>query len=367
MTDLIVRLTAALAVAGLATLAMRRHSAAARHHVWLVALLALPVVAWAPRLAPLHAITVAVQTVGAGVSVARSGDPPMDWVRVAWLAGTLLLLARLGFAHWICARLRVRPDLVKAPMAYGLLRPAILLPEAARDWPEAMRDAVVAHEQAHLDRHDLWTQLAIEVVTALFWWHPLVWFARRQAMLERERACDDRVIAGGVPATDYATHLLAVARHASAPPVAALSTTQLLERRLNAMLDASVNRSQLGRREALAATAGLLVFVAPAALLRAEEEYYSGSEVTEAPRLLHKVEPNYSEAARDAKVAGKCVLDIGIDKEGIVGEAKVIEPLHPDLDLNAIEAVKQWTFRPGMLKGKPVGVRAKVEVIFRLR
>ncbi len=85
-----------------------------------------------------------------------------------------------------------------------------------------------------------------------------------------------------------------------------------------------------------------------------------------APIPLYKVEPEYSEEARKAKFQGTVVIEIIIDERGYPTNFKILNPLGLGLDEKAVEAVKQWRFRPGMKNGKPVAVVARVEVNFRL-
>jgi TonB family protein len=90
-----------------------------------------------------------------------------------------------------------------------------------------------------------------------------------------------------------------------------------------------------------------------------------GGGVT-APALLFKKEPEYSEEARKAKYQGTVLLYIEVDPNGRATNIKVQRSLGLGLDEKAIEAVKQWKFKPGYKDGKPVTVAATIEVNFRL-
>ncbi|HUI53776.1 MAG TPA: energy transducer TonB [Bryobacteraceae bacterium] len=85
-----------------------------------------------------------------------------------------------------------------------------------------------------------------------------------------------------------------------------------------------------------------------------------------APVLLYKKEPEYSEEARKAKYQGTVVLYVQIDPSGKAINMKVLRSLGLGLDEKAMEAVKQWKFKPGYKDGKPVTVEATIEVNFRL-
>ena len=84
------------------------------------------------------------------------------------------------------------------------------------------------------------------------------------------------------------------------------------------------------------------------------------------PALLHKTDPDYSEAARKAKYQGTVIFSVDIDAGGLVTNIRTIRALGLGLDEKAIEAVSQWRFRPAMQDGKPVPVQVQVEVNFQL-
>lgn len=85
-----------------------------------------------------------------------------------------------------------------------------------------------------------------------------------------------------------------------------------------------------------------------------------------APRLVKKVEPEYSEEARKAKYQGTVVLSIQVWEDGRAHNVRVVRSLGLGLDEKATEAVRQWRFVPGRKQDKPVKVAATIEVNFRL-
>lgn len=93
--------------------------------------------------------------------------------------------------------------------------------------------------------------------------------------------------------------------------------------------------------------------------------YHIGGGVS-APIVLVKIEPEYSEEARKAKVQGTVVLALVVDERGVARNIRVTQSPGLGLDQKAIEAVMKWRFKPGMKNGKPVRVMATVEVNFRL-
>jgi periplasmic protein TonB len=86
-----------------------------------------------------------------------------------------------------------------------------------------------------------------------------------------------------------------------------------------------------------------------------------------APSVIYRVEPTYSEEARKAKYQGVVVLSAIVRKDGSIEILKVVRGLGLGLDENAVQALKQWKFRPGMRNGIPVDVALNIEVNFSLR
>src|SRR5688572_27565594 len=154
-------------------------------------------------------------------------------------------LVSLLRAAWIVRRARRAGDVlltdeVEQPSTLGRW---ILMPHTAASWtPERLR-AVMLHEQAHVARHDTLIALIGDAACAVYWFHPLAWLVARRARLERERACDDRVLAAGVAPADYATAMLDVARTMrSDAAVMAMAERSQLEQRIRAILDPALRR-----------------------------------------------------------------------------------------------------------------------------
>lgn len=292
---LVVRGTVLLALAALAALALRRASAAARHLAWALALgtmLALPAASlliphWELSFVHLVPVDGAARAPAAG----GGGRAGMDWstvVLVVWMAGAAAALARYGLAmvsvrlvargarpvthgEWVdrlnaAARelgMRERVRLLRAdgaamPMTWGILHPAVLVPAAADGWTAERKRVVLLHELAHVARRDcLWQTLA-SLCCAAYWFHPGVWWAARQMRIEREQACDDRVLRAGTRASEYAGHLLEVARAFRPRPLTAAAAVAMarrsqLEGRVVAVLDAARDRAAVPGRAALVA------------------------------------------------------------------------------------------------------------------
>jgi protein TonB len=85
-----------------------------------------------------------------------------------------------------------------------------------------------------------------------------------------------------------------------------------------------------------------------------------------APVLIYSVDPEFSEEARKAKAAGHVLVALWVDEKGIPTHVHVLRGLGMGLDEKAIEAVKQYRFRPSMESGKPVTVQMNIDVMFQI-
>jgi TonB family protein len=85
-----------------------------------------------------------------------------------------------------------------------------------------------------------------------------------------------------------------------------------------------------------------------------------------APKVLYKVDPNYTQEARDAKIEGTVVVDVEVHPDGKAHNLKVERTLDPGLDQKALDAISAWRFQPATKNGKPIAVEATIEINFKL-
>ncbi|HEX2188985.1 MAG TPA: M56 family metallopeptidase [Longimicrobiaceae bacterium] len=145
-----------------------------------------------------------------GVLGLRRVERGAEWVTDGPLLDLLdELRARTGVERRVVL---LRGGPAAMPATWGVLRPRILLPASADAWPEERARAVLLHELAHVRRGDWATQMIAETACALYWFNPLVWIAAHRLREEGEHACDDQVLRAGSRPSEYAGHLLEVAR-----------------------------------------------------------------------------------------------------------------------------------------------------------
>ena len=85
-----------------------------------------------------------------------------------------------------------------------------------------------------------------------------------------------------------------------------------------------------------------------------------------APQVIFSVDPEFSDEARRAKYQGICVVSVIVDVQGNPRNVKVVRPLGMGLDEKAVEAVRQYKFKPAYYQGHPVPVEVNIEVNFRI-
>ena len=159
---------------------------------------------------------------------------PGTWILLAWSVGSAVLLLR-----WLLQWIKLRAVVIAAtpldievpipvreaatafePGICGILAPVLLLPKGiSTRLTSTELDSVLEHELCHWWRRDNLTGALHMLVTALFWFHPLVWWLGSRLIIERERACDEEVIQSGTERQVYAEAILKVCRLYLEPPL----------------------------------------------------------------------------------------------------------------------------------------------------
>jgi hypothetical protein len=155
------------------------------------------------------------------------------------------------------------------PCVVGIQRPILLIPEGLADrLPPSQLASIVSHELAHLRRRDNFWASVHTVVETLFWFHPAVWLIERRLLDERERACDEDVLAAGLEPAAYAEAILNVCRHCmgvTLPSVAGVTGAHLAHRIENIVSHQRV-QAVPGWKKAMLGGAFLAAVIGPATL-----------------------------------------------------------------------------------------------------
>jgi TonB family protein len=95
-----------------------------------------------------------------------------------------------------------------------------------------------------------------------------------------------------------------------------------------------------------------------------EEQVYALNDDIVPPRIIRRVNPQYSPGSHGIKVEGSVVVETVVSSQGSPRRVRVVKSLDKDVDGAAVEAVKQWVFAPGKKDGKAVAVRLQIEIHF---
>ncbi len=294
------------------------------------------------------------------------------------------------------------------PGIFGIFRPVLLWPATISEHlQDSHLRAILAHEVSHARRRDNLAAALHMAVEGLFWFHPMVWWLGARLVEERELACDEAVLQLGNPPSIYAESILKTCEFCVGAPLACVSGVtgaELKKRIVRIMTPGPAEKLGQGRR-LLLASVGVAAVVGPVLFglwntprVRAQSPqasnrqagtidsasqlldapiqssstnvtfpriYHVGGDVS-APELIFAPDPEFSEEAKRAKYQGLCVIATIVDAQGNPQRVQVVRHLGKGLDQKAVEAVKQYRFKPGMLRGKPVAVEVNIEVNFRL-
>ena len=308
--------------ASVLTLALRRHMARTRYFLWLAAsakflvpfsiLISLgKLLAWRTTAAAPDAATLwfAMEPIGRPFALATPTPAPnhlvtsasanptpwLPWLAVVWLAGFIGVLL-LWVVRWcriseamkwaallsegreleILRRvermggLRNPIDLLLSrvslePGIFGISRPVLLWPEGiSKHLQDSQLEAILAHEVWHVRRRDNLFAALHMLVEAVFWFYPPVWWLGSRLVDERERACDEEVVAAGSDRQVYAESILKVCEFCLGSPlpcVAGVTGADLKKRMVHIMNDRILHKLDFARKLMLTAAAFLAIAV----------------------------------------------------------------------------------------------------------
>lgn len=317
----------------------------------------------------------------------------VDWALVTLAILALGVLARVIWLLFGLMRLRsIRWDArpladgvavsteIAGPVTFGFWRPVILLPPAVLEMPEAARLAVLAHERAHVRRHDWLFALLEELVLCVLWFHPALWWLVGRIRLAREQVVDQEACRAVGSVEVYMEALLRAA-DVPLPPYLAPAPQFLRRRQLAARVQSLLEESTMSRIRARIsyATATLLV-AGLTAWVTVQYPLRGAPQIVEAApeyatvrgaELVHSTRPVYPIAAIRAGVAGPVTVEVTLAANGEVADARVISGA-AELRRAALESVLHWQFKPGPsaaqvtidIREEPVMTMARVKDIF---
>lgn len=419
------------AIASIAARAIKPAGPAAEHRVWVGALLlesllpALSIVPW-ERMhiawpwfghpAAMRGANVSVE-VGAGAGLAALRIPPAALtaaaiaygvitfyftVRFVWqwmrlralvrgtepvaLAGDAAIAWRRGTSRFGVGSVALMTSTdIFAPVTMGIARQRVLVPAGMmNELSHGDLDTAITHELAHIRRNDFLKNLVYEMLSLPMRFHPAFWLTRQRVMETREMVCDEMAaeISGN---HEYAQSLLRLAtlllqgRPVGVPQAIGVFDANTLEKRLMKLTE---KKRVIGRVRLYGAIGACVVLAAATAgsalALRLAVDSGADSQASQkaapltvapakmAAQVLSKVTPVYPPEAKKARIQGKVVLNAVIGKAGHVENLKVVSGPN-ELQQSALDAVRQWTYKPFLLNGEPIEVKTSISVIYTLQ
>jgi TonB family protein len=389
-----------LFVAGGLWVALRllvRRSAALRYVVCcaaLVLLVALPVITtwmlWGGGHAQTTFSSAHVSPVMALAPVSRPSSHRPDvtagiqlWALPVWAIGVLFFSVRIAWGYGYIARHRrssepasadvldmvsglsrrmgldrfaqvLISNLTDGPSVVGWLRPVILLPMSAVTGlaPEQL-EAVLAHELAHIRRHDYLVNLLQMAAEALLFYHPAVWWVSGRIRVEREFCCDDLAVSVCQNAVTYARALSTLEKLRPAIPAIAMgSTGGPLLARIQRILGRPAAECGPSRWSAVAAVSMCLVCLL-GSFLRGQEAPADGAVRVAARGLsiIYQTPIEYPASAIAAGAQGRVFVTVTTDAAGRVTDAALIEPTRNpaphELQQLVLDSVRKWRVTEG--------------------
>jgi len=296
--------------------------------------------------------------------------PASEIALIVLLAGVAIRLGWLAVGFWKLRRYRrhSRPlepapawsveaslrlsDEVASPVTFGWRQPVVLLPAVFPSMDGRVQEAILCHEIMHVRRRDWVFTVVEELVRAVFWFHPAIWWLLGEIGLAREQEVDRLAIGITKQREEYMDALLAIAGGAGldlAPAPLFLRKRHLKQRVVLILKEAQMSKTRL--ISALAAGLGILAaacWLAMGAfpLTAAPQMVNDAPGVTvsmNGAAVMHRAPVNYPPAALARGVEGTVSVEVKLDANGNVSDARVLSG--PDELRNAaLQSVLQWHF-----------------------
>jgi D-alanyl-D-alanine endopeptidase (penicillin-binding protein 7) len=276
-------------------------------------------------------------------------------------------LAKLAHRFGITRAVRLRViDTLASPVTAGWWRPVVLVPVALiGGMPPDLLQALLAHEMAHIKRHDYLVNLLQNMIETLLFYHPAVWWLSNRIRVERELIADQ-----------------IAARQLGEPRRLALALSELERLRFSQhQLAQAANGGNLMQRiqHLLRPTPQALNWKAAVAMLGVAVACLSVyAEATAADKSASSYKPamiNFNTCAKpvwpDGAIAanrtGTVQLKFNVGKDGKVKDSSVTHTSgHADLDEAARVGISKCQFKPATKSGKPIDTKQQVQYVWTL-
>lgn len=322
-------------------------------------------------------------------------DRRLPLLVAAWLAcvAALALRSALGLAwivrarrtggrneHWqqrlsdLAKRLGIRRSVglrivetLASPITAGWWRPVVLVPAAlmARMPPELL-EALLAHELAHVRRHDFLVNLLQNVVEILLFYHPAVWWLSRRIRHERELVADGIAaqFTGEPRRLAFALSELEKMQFASRRMAPAADGGDLLQR-IRQLMAPQEQRSNW--KAAVAVLGVAAACLAGYANARVDAANVPAARTPAVVDFKSCAKPLWPSEDLQAEHTGTVTLSFNIDKGGRVAGSKVLGSSgHPGLDKAAQDGISKCHFKPAKVRGKPVETWQQMKYVWTL-
>jgi TonB family protein len=357
-------------------------------HILLGACLLLPLLRpWRPQpVSDAIALTSTIVSMAPASAPATRSIPPSQIALAVLAIGAVCRLVWLGVGFHRLRRYRrgSRPlvvslpwdsaadlriaDEIASPVTFGVRRPVVLLPPQFPTLDPAAQQAILCHELLHIERRDWAFTVGEEVVRALFWFHPAIWWLLGEIQLSREQAVDRAVIEMTQAKDEYVDALLAIAG-AKAQLDLAPAPLFLRKRHLRHRVVSILKEVRMSKTRLVSAWTGSVCILAAAAWFVTNTFPLAAAPqvINDAPgvtvnigggALLHRAPVAYPEAARTKGVQGAVVLELTFDAKGNVADARAVSGPE-ELRRPALESALQWHF-----SGETAGSKRQVTISF---
>ena len=280
----------------------------------------------------------------------------------------------------------------RRPFTFGFRSPIIVVPGDFLHRPADVQRCVLTHELVHVRRGDWLTACVEQVFTVFAWFHPATWIIvgelrqAREELVDRESA---RIVGS------RRTYLRALLELSTTPPSPVHALAFLRSRQLVRRITALTMETSMSTRRSSASLAATLLVLGVASVsahawfpvptetsrsivavdhaeplelvvqVKVDPGTPADAKVVD-PVPIKKTNAVYPEKAKKQRVTGTVVVRLTIGADGLVKDARIIKSI-PLLDQATLDAVRQWTFTPGTVDGKPVEVESAVTVNFTLK